>query len=180
MAYNCWHQGWFFCCLFFFSSLRCRIFLHMYSIIQQQLQSLLYELGSVVKRASQVAQWVKNPAAGQETKADVSSNLGSPGGGHGNPLQYSCLKNPMDRGVLWATPHRVAKSQTWLKRLSMHTHGGKEPACDAGDTGSVPGSERSTGEGNGNPAQDSCLGNPMDRGAWWATAHEISKESDTT
>ena len=108
----------------FFNSLWCRIFLHMYSITQQQLHSLLFELGSVVKRASQVAQWVKNPPAEQETKADVSSNLGwgrSPGGGHGNPLQYSCLENPMDRGVLWATPHRAAKSQTRLKWLSTHT-----------------------------------------------------------
>ena len=37
------------------------------------------------------------------------------GGGHGNPLQYSCLDNPMDRGAWWATVHRVAKSRTWLK-----------------------------------------------------------------
>ena len=44
----------------------------------------------------------------------------SPGGGHGNPLQYSCLENPMDRGAWWSTVHRVAKSQTRLKRLSMH------------------------------------------------------------
>ena len=42
------------------------------------------------------------------------------GGGHGNTLQYSCLENPMDRGAWWATVHSVAKSQTWLKRLSMH------------------------------------------------------------
>ena len=43
----------------------------------------------------------------------------SPGGEHGNPLQYSCLENPMDRRFWWATVHRVTKSQTWLKRLSM-------------------------------------------------------------
>ena len=42
----------------------------------------------------------------------------SPEGGHGNPLQYSCLENPMDRGAWWATVHRVAKSWTQLKRLS--------------------------------------------------------------
>ena len=41
-----------------------------------------------------------------------------PRGGHSNPLQYSCLENPMDRGAWWATVHRVAKSQTGLKRLS--------------------------------------------------------------
>ena len=41
-----------------------------------------------------------------------------PGGGHGNPLQYSCLENPMDRGAWWATVHRVAKSWTLINRLS--------------------------------------------------------------
>ena len=45
----------------------------------------------------------------------------SPGGGHGNPLQYSCLENLTDRGAWQATIHRVAKSQTWLKWLSRHT-----------------------------------------------------------
>ena len=44
----------------------------------------------------------------------------SPGGGHGNPLEHSCLKNPMDKGTWWATVHRVTKSWTRLKRLSMH------------------------------------------------------------
>ena len=52
----------------------------------------------------------------------------------------------------------------------------------AGDLGSIPGSERSLGEGNGNPLQYSCLGNPMDRGfvATVATVHRVTKESDTT
>ena len=45
----------------------------------------------------------------------------SPGGGHGNPLQYSCLVNPMDRGAWQATVHGVVRSWTQLKRLSMHT-----------------------------------------------------------
>ena len=44
----------------------------------------------------------------------------SPGEGHGNPLQYSCLENPMDRGAWRTAVLRVAKSQMWLKRLSMH------------------------------------------------------------
>ena len=43
------------------------------------------------------------------------------GEGNGNPLQYSCLENPMDRGVLWATVHGVTKSQTRLKRLSTQS-----------------------------------------------------------
>ena len=44
----------------------------------------------------------------------------SPRGGHGNPLQYSCRENPMDREAWWATVHRVTKNQTRLKQLSMH------------------------------------------------------------
>ena len=68
---------------------------------------------------------VKNPPA---NAGDVR-NMGSipawgrsPGGGHGNPLQYSCLQNPMDRGAWWAIVHRIAKRQTRLKRLNTHTH----------------------------------------------------------
>ena len=58
--------------------------------------------------------------------------------------------------------------------------GSKESACNAGDRDSIPGSLRSTGEGNGNPLQYSCLADPMDRGAWWATVHGVAKELDTT
>ena len=57
---------------------------------------------------------------------------------------------------------------------------GKESACQAGDVGSIPRLRRSSGKGNGNLLQYSCLENPMDRGAWQATVHEIAKESDTT
>ena len=55
----------------------------------------------------------------------------------------------------------------------------KASACNAGDLGLIPGLGRSPGEGNGNPLQDSCLENPMDGGAWWATVHGVT-ESDTT
>ena len=61
---------------------------------------------------------VKNLPANAEDITDTGSIPGlgrSPGGGHGNPLQYSCLENPMDRGAWWATVHRVAKSQTQVK-----------------------------------------------------------------
>ena len=51
----------------------------------------------------------------------------------------------------------------------------KASACNAGDLGSIPGSERSPGEGNGNPLQYSCLENPMEGGAWWATVHRVAK-----
>ena len=76
------------------------------------------------------------------------------GEGNGNPLQYSCLENPVDRRAWWAAVHRVAQSQTRLKRLSMH-------AC--------------IGEGNGNPLQYSCLENPRDRGAWWAAIYGVTQ-----
>ena len=65
--------------------------------------------------------------------------------------------------------------------LMVGDPGGSEveaSACNAGDPGSIPGSRRSLGEGNGNPLQYSCLGNPVDRGALQATAHGVAKESD--
>ena len=52
---------------------------------------------------------------------------------------------------------------------------GKEFACSAGDAGLIPGFRRSTGEGNGNPLQYSCLENSIDRGAWQATVHGVAK-----
>ena len=84
----------------------------------------LWKIGII--GASLVAQVVKNPPASAEDIRDAGliPGLGrSPGGGHGNPLQYSCLENPMDRGARWATVHGVAKSWTQLKWLSMqHTN----------------------------------------------------------
>ena len=56
----------------------------------------------------------------------------------------------------------------------------KNPPANAGDVGSILGSGRSPGGGNGNPLKYSCLGNLMDRGAWWAMFHGVSKELDTT
>ena len=52
---------------------------------------------------------------------------------------------------------------------------GKESACQAEDTGTIPGSERAPGEGNCNPLQYSCLENPMDRGAWQTTVHGVAR-----
>ena len=68
--------------------------------------------------ASWVALVVKNPPANAGDIRDAGSIPGSgrsPGGGHGNPLQYPCLENPMDRGAWQATVHGVSKSQTRLK-----------------------------------------------------------------
>ena len=57
---------------------------------------------------------------------------------------------------------------------------GKESACNVGNLDLIPELERSPGEGNGNPLQYSCLGNPTDRGAWRATVYGFTKELDTT
>ena len=76
-------------------------------------------------RASQVVLVVKKlPAnAGDLRVTGLIPGLGrSPGGGHGNPFQYSCLENPMDREAWWATVLGVAKSWTWLKLLSTAQH----------------------------------------------------------
>ena len=76
-----------------------------------------------LKGASQVVLVVKNPPANAEERRDTGSIpvLGrSLGGENGNPLLYSCLENPMDRGAWWCTVHGVAKCQTRLKRLIMH------------------------------------------------------------
>ena len=62
-----------------------------------------------------------------------------------------------------------------LLRGFSHGSDGKESACNAGDPGSGPGSGRCPGEGNGSPLQNSCLENLMDRGAWRATVHEVTK-----
>ena len=62
-----------------------------------------------------------------------------------------------------------------LRLSDGKTSYGKESACNAGALGLIPGSGRSPGEGNGNPLHCSCLGNPMDRGTWWAIVHGIAK-----
>ena len=71
--------------------------------------------------ASQVALVVKNTPANAGDLRDAGSIPGlgrSPGGGHGNKLEYSCLEDPMDKGAWQATVHRVTKSQTQVKKLS--------------------------------------------------------------
>ena len=94
----------------------------------------------------------------------------------------------MDMAAWHAAIHGVAKSWTWLSDWTELKEiwgfprwlSGKESACNVGDLGSIHGSGRSPGEANGNPLRYSFPGNPRNRGAWWATVHGVSKESDTT
>ena len=78
------------------------------------------------RETSQASQWGEESACNAGDAGGMSSIPGlwrSPGGGHGNPLQYSCWENPRDRGAWWATVHGVAKNQTWLKWPSAHVQG---------------------------------------------------------
>ena len=78
--------------------------------------------GNNTKDTSQVA-LVVEPACQCRRRGDAGSIPGSgrsPGGGHGDPLQYSCLENPKDTGAWWVTDNRVTKNRTWLKWLSRH------------------------------------------------------------
>ena len=77
--------------------------------------------------ASQVATVVKNPPANAGHTGSIPGSGRSPGAGHGNPFQYSCLENPMDRGAWQATVQGVAYSRIWLKWLSMQACDNKVP-----------------------------------------------------
>ena len=76
---------------------------------------------------------------------------------NGNPLQYSCLENPMDRGAWQAAVHGGHKELDTTEQLHFHF----SLSC--------------IGEGNGNPLQCSCLENPWDGGAWWAAVYGVAQ-----
>ena len=106
----------------------------------------------MVRQASQMALMVQNPPANAGDIRDTGSTPGSrrsPGGGHGNPLQYSCLENPMDKGDWWATVQRAAKNWTWLKLLSRRRQWHPTPVLFPGKS--------------------------MGGGAWWAAVHGVAK-----
>ena len=82
------------------------------------------------------------------------------------------LKDPTVRDLHFAPIKPQMGHPRWLS--------GKDPHASAGDMGLIPGLGGSSGEGNDNPLQHSCLGNSLDRGAWQATVHGVTKESDMT
>ena len=116
------------------------------------------------------------------------------GEGNGNPLQYSCLENPMDGRACWATVHGVTKSRTRLSdfTFTFNIHmgfpggtSGKEFICqsrrhkrsglDLDRDLQISGLGRPTGGSHGNPLQYSCLEYAMDRGAWQVTVHRFNQ-----
>ena len=124
--------------------------------------------------ASLIVQLVKNLPAMQETPVQFLGWKDPLLKGKIYLLKYSGLENSMDCIV-----HAVTKSWKGLSGLLFGGFSGssvsKESACNAGDGGLIPGSGRSPGEGNGNSLQYSCLGNTMERGAWWAAVHGVAK-----
>ena len=98
----------------------------------------------------------------------------------------------MDREAWQATVYGFTNSRIQLKQLSIHcalvvhilgfpgSSVVKNLPANAGDVGSIPGLGRSPGEGIGNPLQYSCLGNPMEEGAWQIIVHEVAEDLDVT
>ena len=127
---------------------------------------------------------VRNLPAIQETQV--------PSVGREDPLEKEMATHssilawriPWTEGTWKTTVHRVAKVSNTTERLTLLLWASqvalvvKDPPAGEGDmweAGSIPGSGRSPGGGHGNPLQDSCLENPLDRGAWRATVHGVAK-----
>ena len=93
----------------------------------------------------------------RQPRGFLTKSSNSDGEGNGTPLQYSCLKNPMDKGAWLAAIHGIAKSHTRLSAftLTFHFHALKKEI--------------------GNPLQYSCLENPRDGGAWWAAVYGVAQ-----
>ena len=106
----------------------------------------------------------------------------SPGVGNGNPVQYSCLENPMDWAAWFATVHRIwhptpvllpGKSHGWRNLVGCSPWGHWE--SDTTEWLYLDFSLSCIGEGNGSPLQCSCLENPRDGGAWWAAIYGVAQ-----
>ena len=120
---------------------------------------------------------VKNLPASAGDSSFIPGSGRSSEEGNGNPVRYSCLGNSMDRGTWQAKFMGLQRvGHDWVtkqQRQQLFKKGPKRKGANTdtflgneGDLGSIPGSGRSSGEGNGNPLQYSCLGNSMDRGTF--------------
>ena len=90
--------------------------------IRQDLWIFIYIINSSLNLGFPCVSNGKVSACNAGDGGSIPGLVRSPGKGNGNPLQYSCLENSMDKGVWWATVHGVTKSQTWLTSSHTHTH----------------------------------------------------------
>ena len=91
-------------------------------------------------------------------------------------VRHSCVHTHKHGNISReGTRERVAQWASLGAQLVKNPSAAQESACNTGDMGSVPGLGRSPGGGNSNPLQYSCLGNPMDRGFWWATVYGVTR-----
>ena len=138
---------------------------------------------------------VKNLPASAGDAGSVPGWRRSPGVANGNPLWYSCLRNPMDRRAWWATVHGVTKKlgqnlatkQQQITKIKANFMAFSSYNKRTGlprwlvlknlpaGVGDIRDSGRCPGGGNGNPLWYSCLENPMDRRASWAMVHRVTK-----
>ena len=104
------------------------------SRLQPRLWPLLPHIGWKMRpQPSQKGLAVKNPPANLgETQGSTPGSGRSPGGGNGNPFQFSCLETPMDSGAWWATAHGSAKSRTWLSHKGGHMSSSFSTTWDGG------------------------------------------------
>ena len=128
----------------------------MYSKSDSVIHTLIYTLFWILFPIEAITEyWVELPVLYNRSILVIYFIYGSVYS-NGNPLQYSCLENPMDEGAWWAAVHGVAQSWT---RLRLHFH--FSLSC--------------IGEGNGNPLQCSCLENPRAGGASWADVYGVTQ-----
>ena len=107
--------------------------------------------------------------------------MGLEGGGNEELLQKSFSNTRwISSGALGYNVASIVNNAVLYIQKSFPGGSEAESVCNAGDIVSIPGLGRSPGEGNSNPLQHTCLGNPMDRRTWRATVHEVMKELDMT
>ena len=141
-----------------------------------------------LEEAILVAQLVKNPPAMGETWVQPlgwEDRLEMEMATHSSILAWRIPQTEEPSGLMSIWSHRVGHKWSDFRLKSSsgnsiwwgfpYSSVGKESVCNARDLGSIPGSRRSPGDGNGNPLQYSCVENPMDRGAWQAKIHGVPK-----